>query len=140
MDIFSSLLTTAMLSANNIQQIKTNDTREKWGVASTQHDYCSGRHLNVLANGNSVPFWIGLDIAKNDTFVTITFDRKKLNDISPNNKVASLAPAVFSVLNSNPQRSTLIERQLVNAEYTKLCNTNNPKILIDFMDEVLGAV
>jgi hypothetical protein len=126
---------------NSILPIQIKDNFEKWGVASIQHDYCYGRHLYYkLPSGNSIPFWIGLDITSNGTFVNLTFENVILNAVSPQNTVSNLNPAIYSTSNSNQQRSFLIERRLEQTYFSQLCSTEDPKIIENFMKEVLGAV
>jgi hypothetical protein len=142
MEIFSNLLTSAVSANASIQPVHTKDSLEPWGVSKTNHEYCYGRHLyyNSPNNGN-VLFWIGLDITQNDTYVTLTFDRKTLDAFSLTSKVTAL-PTGHSELPSHCKapKSDLIERRLVNSEFRELCKNNNPKVLKDFLNEVLNVL
>jgi len=142
MEKFSSVLSQAVSQIAAIQQIQTKDTPEEWGVDHKNHDYCWGRHLHYKTSSNAlIPFWVGLDIAKNGTLVAITFDRAMLKSLSPNNTVASLqGPNSVLPAHCNPQCSDLIERQLEPQQFSKLCQTSDPQILADFLNEVLGAL
>lgn len=143
MGIFSGLLTVAVSNNMSIQQTQTMDTLEQWGVCHPNHDYCYGRHLYYRSkNVGLIPFWIGLDIVKNSTSVTIAFERATLNVHSLVSNVANLSPAVHSVFpgHCNPQSSFFIERQLEPTEFSNLCGNHDPKILSDFINEVLAVL
>ena len=141
METFSNLLTVAVSGISSIQPAQTKDSMEKWGVSSVNHEYGYGRHLYYRKQNVIVPFWIGLDITKNITQVTLTFESATLNALSPHNQVSSL-PGTHSVFPAycNPQKSVLLERQLIQTDFTQLCNSENPQILADFLNEVLGSI
>jgi len=141
METFSNLLTVAVSGIQSIQQVQTKDTREKWGVSNPNHDYGYGRHLYYRNQNVIVPFWIGLDITNNGTQVTLIFERATLNALSPNNQVNSMSGShsVFPAY-CNHQSSVLLERQLVPTDFTQLCNSENPQILADFLNEVFGLI
>jgi len=142
MERFSGLLTIAVSGNMSIQKTQTRDTLENWGICHPNHDYCYGRHLYYRTNNTGIilPFWIGLDIGKTNTFVTITFERATLKALSLVNNVVNLN-AVHSILPSycTSHNCTLIERQLVQAEFGNLCGNPNPQILTNFIDEVLNC-
>jgi len=142
MEIFSGLLTVAVSGNMSIQQTQTRDTLENWGICHQNHDYCYGRHLYYRSqNAVLIPFWIGLDIAKSSTSVTIAFERATLNALSLLGNVINLH-GVHSVLPGycNSPNCVLIERQLEPTEFSNLCGNHNPQILRDFMDEVLSVL
>jgi len=140
MDIFSNLLSVAVSGNKNIRQIQTKDTREQWGISNQNHDFCYGRHLYCCSKKNLIiPFWIGLDINKNNTSVTLMFERVTLNTLLPQNNIANFS-GVCSLVpkHCNAQSSSLIERQLVSSKFKDLCDNHNPQILSDFMDEIFN--
>jgi len=141
METFSNLLTIAVSGIPSIQQVQTKNSMEKWGICNPNHEYGYGRHLYYIKQNVTVPFWIGLDISKNVTQVTLTFERATLNALSPNNQVSSL-PGIHSEFPnySKHQSTVFLERRLVQTEFTQLCNSENPQILADFLNEVLGAI
>jgi len=142
MEIFSNLLSVAVSGNKSIQQTQTRDTLEQWGICHKDHDYCYGRHLYYRSpNSGIIPFWIGLDINKSDTFVTITFERATLKALSLDNNVVNLT-GNYSLLpvHCKTQKSFFIERQLVKKEYVNLCKNHNPQIISDFMDEIFNVL
>jgi len=140
MGFFSNLLSIAVAADKSILKIQTIDTFEKWGVESKYHEYCYGRHLYYQTKtGISIPFWIGLDITKNNLAVSITFERNLLNILFPKNQVVTMV-GVHSIIpkHCNVKRNFFIVRQLITSDFNKLCKNHNPQILIDFLNEVFS--
>jgi hypothetical protein len=141
METFSNLLTIAVSGIPAIQPAQTKDSMEKWGVSDDYHEYGYGRHLYYRKQNVIIPFWVGLNITRDYTQVTIVFERATLNALLPQNKISSLSGKHSEFPKyCNPQRSSLLERQLVQTEFTQLCNSEDPQILADFLNEVLGTL
>jgi hypothetical protein len=136
---FSCVLTQALATIPQIQPVQTKDALGKWGVYSTKHEYCYGRHLYYKsATRGIIPFWLGLDITKNDTHIVITFEQNLINALDLKQHFAKLQ-AVHAQIQHHGN-ATYIEARLVPQDYTAFCSSENPQYLTDFINEVLSAL
>jgi len=139
-DLFSFLLSEAVSKNQSIRKIQTKDTPEQWGISGSIHRYCYGRHLFYCTKNNlTVPFWIGLDIRKNDTFISLIFDNKLFNALFTNFNLSNFN-SNYSLLQKNTNKSSSIEIHLIQKNFKDICDSNDSQILSDFMNDILSKL
>jgi len=139
-DIFSNLLSEAVSKNVSIRKIQTKDTPEQWGVSDLVHRYCYGRHLFYCTKNNvPVPFWIGLDIRENNTFISLTFENKLFNTLFKNFNLVNFN-SNYSSLQKNANQNSLIEIQLIQKNFKDICDNNDSQILSDFMNDIFSKL
>jgi hypothetical protein len=93
----------------------------------------NGRH-------GCISFWGGLDITRNGAYAAITFERALLKSLSLETAVMGIPTGLSGLPSRCTARAYLIERRFVPGASNRLCNTGDPQILTDFLNEVLGVL